>query len=142
MKNSYRSLAKSFCIILILFFFTTENSLGQTFRINDVPGGSGSTTQDQGEADNTFIYVAAAVVIGGLIAYALLRDKKKEPEESDTSSVSSLINDQELFISDKVSNQNYNTANKDFPVDLIFGIRNEDALIPDKTYLLGVSVKF
>jgi len=31
---------------------------------------------------------------------------------------------------------------KELPVDLFFGVRNDDALIPRKTYLVGLSVMF
>jgi len=89
------------------------------------------------------MYVAAAVVIGGLLAYALLKDDTKDKkEETDTTSVGSLLNGQLLTQQNSVSQRVLVEEKKELPVDLFFGVRNDDALIPRKTYLVGLSVMF
>ena len=143
MKKLYFSLIRSAIILFLVVFFSTEISFGQALRINEDINGNGTSSETSGESDNTFMYVAAAVVIGGLIAYALLKDDTKDKkEETDTTSVGSLLDEQLLTQQNSVSQRVLVEEKKELPVDLFFGVRNDDALIPGKTYLLGLSVKF
>ena len=143
MKKLYFSLIRSAIILFLVVFFSTETSFGQTLRINEDINGNGTSSESSGESDNTFMYVAAAVVIGGLIAYALLKDDTKDKkEETDTTSVGSLLDEQLLTQQNSVSPPELVEEKKELPVDLFFGVRNEDALMPGKTYLVGLSVKF
>jgi len=143
MKKLYFSLIRSAIILFLVVFFSTEISFGQALRINEDINGNGTSSETSGESDNTFMYVAAAVVIGGLIAYALLKDDTKDKkEETDTTSVGSLLDEQLLTQQNSVSQRVLVEEKKELPVDLFFGVRNEDALIPGKTYLVGLSVKF
>jgi hypothetical protein len=143
MKKLYFSLIRSAIILFLVVFFSTETSFGQTLRINEDIGGNGTSSESSGDSENTFIYVAAAVVIGGLIAYALLKDDTKDKkEETDTTSVGSLLNGQLLTQQNSVLHRVLVEEKKVLPVDLFFGVRNEDALMPEKTYLAGLSVMF
>jgi len=143
MKKLYFSLIRSAIILFLVVFFSTEISFGQALRINEDINGNGTSSETSGESDNTFMYVAAAVVIGGLIAYALLKDDTKDKkEETDTTSVGSLLDEQLLTQQNSVSQRVLVEEKKELPVDLFFGVRNDDALMPGKTYLLGLSVKF
>ena len=143
MKKLYFSLIRSAIILFLVVFFSTEISFGQALKIYEDIGGNGTSSESSGESDNTFMYVAAAVVIGGLIAYALLKDDTKDKkEETDTTSVGSLLDEQLLTQHNSISRRELVEEKKELPVDLFFGVRNDDALIPGKTYLVGLSVKF
>jgi len=143
MKKLYFSLIRSAIILFLVVFFSTEISFGQALKIYEDINGNGTSSESSGESDNTFMYVAAAVVIGGLIAYALLKDDTKDKkEETDTTSVGSLLDEQLLTQQNSVSQRVLVEEKKELPVDLFFGVRNDDALIPGKTYLVGLSVKF
>ena len=84
-----------------------------------------------------------ACYIKFLETYALFfRKGNKEKEESDST--------QALNILHRTGNEFYSSnlekeitaAKESFPVDILLGIRREDAFISNKTYLMGVSVRF
>ena len=131
---------KTLLITLIVLLFSAFQLSAQNLRVNDDIGGGGNTTDPQNSSNNTFIYVAAGLVIGGILAYALLRDKGKD--ESDSTSVGN-ESENNLRISYL---EDFNTevlkAKEKIQVDVFFGIRNEDDIIPEKTYLMGLSLKF
>lgn len=108
----------------------------------DIGGGSGTgTTSDN--SDNTFIYVAGGLLIAGIVAYALfLKKNNKQEEESDSTQA---FNTLTPTINKTYSNslERETSSLKDsFPVDILLGIRRDDNFISDKTYLVGVSVRF
>jgi hypothetical protein len=113
-----------------------QNSL----RIFDVPGGSGSgTTQTEDSNDNSTIYIVGGLLIAGILVYALVLKKDKKVETDTTASLNS-----NLIYSEA---NGFNSAEelqivKDkIPVDFFLGIKNNEALMNDKTYLLGLRVK-
>ena len=142
MKKLYLSLVRCAFILSNILFFSLESTFGQSLRIYEDIGGNGTSSESSGDSDNTFVYVAAAVIIGGLIAYALLRNKKEKKEETDTTSVGSLLNESILSQQSNFNQPEQIKENIEIPVDLFFGIKNEDAMIPEKTYVVGLSVKF
>jgi len=120
---------------------TTECFSQNHFTINsDGGGGSGTTTPPADNSnDNTTLYVVGGLLIGGIIIYALLKHKKEKPDSSDAKDKSSLLiqnNKSESF------NTGVQKANDEIPVNIILGIRKETAFITERTYLLGVSVRF
>ena len=126
----------------ILLPTSTGFSQGNLRTYEDIGGGN-TTTQETDNSGNTTLYIVAGVVIAGVIVYAILtKNKNKEPEESDSTSslirfensdLSSQLNDFELELQ-KVKDQ--------VPVNVFLGVRDEKAFISDKTYLMGVSVRF
>ena len=105
-------------------------------------GGSGSGSQSDG-SDNTAIYVVGGLVVVGVIAYMVItKNKKKSKEEADTSSA--LNNFNSLNVASEFDDFEHEVAKaKDnFPIDFMIGVRNNKAFISDKTYLMGVSVRF
>ncbi len=133
-------------IFLLIFSIALPQSslLAQNnLRIYEVPGGGSETGSADGDSDNTLIYVAGGILVAGVIAYALFfkKDKKAE-EESDSTQALNILNrtGNEFYSSDL--EKEITTAKESFPVDILLGIRREDAFISDKTYIMGVSVRF
>ena len=109
----------------------------------DIGGGSGGSGSQSDNSDNSTIYIVGGVVIAGIIAYYFLtRDKKKDKEEADTSSALNNFNSPDLAYEFDDFEHEVAKAKDNFPVDFMIGIRNNKAFISDKTYLMGVSVRF
>ncbi|MCW8804699.1 MAG: hypothetical protein OQK57_09890 [Ignavibacteriaceae bacterium] len=118
-----------------------ETFAQNNLRIFDVPGGSGSsTTQTEDGNDNTAIYVAAGLVIGGILLYALVFKPTKKTESDTTASLNSqlIYSEANGFNS---TNEGLQKVKDKIPVDFFLGIKNNEALMNDKTYLLGLRVK-
>lgn len=108
--------------------------------INEGIGGSDNgTTEDNNSSDNVALFIVGAVLIGGFIAYSLLKNDKEKPDTSDAVDNSSLITREINFNS---FNSKIQKAKEEIPVNLILGIRKEKAFISERTYLVGVSVRF
>lgn len=139
LKLSFRTI--SFTLILCLVIFSSEVWSQNGLRVFDEIGGGGgsTTTQSDDGNDDTALYVVGGLVVAGILVYALVINKdKKAPEDSAKTKesnlrlyeVNSLAYDQEIQkVKDKI------------PVDLIMGVRNNQAVLNDKTYLLGLRVK-
>lgn len=109
-------------------------------RIFDVPGGgSGGTTQTEDSNDNTAIYVIGGLVIGGILLYALVLKPDKKAETDTTASLNSNLIYSEANGFD--SAEELQKVKDKIPVDLFLGIKNNESVMNDKTYLLGVRVK-
>jgi hypothetical protein len=108
---------------------------------DDIGGGGGSSTQSD-DSDNTAIYIIGALVVAGVVAYAIITKNKNKEEESDTTS--SLIRFDNSDVAAQFNDFEHEVAKaKDnFPVDVMIGVRNSKAFVSDKTYLMGVSVRF
>jgi hypothetical protein len=118
-----------------------ETFAQNNLRIFDVPGGSGgSTTQTNDSNDNTAIYVVAGLVIGGILLYALVFKPDKKAESDTTASLNSQLIYSEAHGYDSTNEELQKVKDK-IPVDFFLGIRNNEALMNDKTYLLGLRVK-
>lgn len=116
-----------------------QNNLG---IFEDIGGGSG-TGSASSDSDNTFIYVAGGLLIAGVIAYALFfRKGKKQEEESDSTQAHNILNrtGNEFYSSD--FEKEITSLKESFPVDILLGVRREDSFISEKTYMMGVSVRF
>jgi hypothetical protein len=108
-------------------------------RIFEDINGGGSTSGGSGSIDNTFIYVAGGLLVAGVLAYALFL-KNNDDEESDTTSVSSASKQINLGATANSVSEIEKTKDE-IPLDIFFGIRNDESLRKGKTYLLGVSFK-
>jgi hypothetical protein len=133
-----------FYIISLVLTFTVAVPQSNCFAQNQLKifediGGSGTSTNGSGDTDNTFIYVAGGLLVAGILAYAFLvkKDKKNETDTTSVSKTSNLINTsmpEEPFFE-------LTKAKQKIPVDFFFGIRNDEAALRSKTYLLGISLK-
>ena len=109
-------------------------------RINEeIGGGSTGASVEEDNSSNTLIFVGAALVIG-VIAYLLITNKSKEEKPDDN--VSNSICDSNLVFEFNDIEHKIEKAKDSIPLDLIIGIRNERGFISDKTYLMGVSIRF
>jgi hypothetical protein len=129
-------------VILVLAIFTLQSEIlaQSNLRILDVPGGSGGgTTQTEESNDNTAIYVVGGLLIAGILAYALVFKKDKKTETDTTASLNSNLIYSEA--NDLDTTEELQKVKDKIPVDLFLGIRNNEAVMNDKTYMLGLRVK-
>lgn len=142
MKNQFRFIIAIFLGVILL----TSTSYSQSFlRIDDDIGGSGGGTANQSNgSDNTALYVVAGLAVAGIIAYVIISktNKKDEEEKPDTSSALQQFSGVDLASGFDDFEYEYKKAQDKIPVNLILGVQNEKAFISDKTYLMGVSVRF
>lgn len=130
-----------FAFEIILF---SPNTFPQSInQIEDKIGGSGSNTvAADSKNNNTFLYIAAGVIVVGLIVWKVLLDKKehKPKDEIKTDSTKTSLDksfykslsDQELRL-EKVQNQ--------IPFEIYLGIQNNQQSIPGKNLSLGLKFK-
>ena len=130
----------SFALILSVAIFSSDVFAQSGLKIfEDIGGGSSGTTQSDDSNDDTALYVVGGLIIAGILVYALVIKKDKKTEEDTTASVNS-----NLILSES---QDFNSTEEiqeikdEIPVDLFMGIRNNEAVRNDKTYLLGLRVK-
>jgi hypothetical protein len=127
-------------LILSVLFLPIESFAQSNLRIFEDPGGGGSsTTQTEESNDNTAIYVLGGLVIGGILLYALVLKPDKKAETDTTASLNSNLIYSEANHFD--SAEELQKVKDKIPVDIFLGIRNNEALMNDKTYLLGLRVK-
>ena len=142
MKNYFRFIITAFLGVMLLISSGYSQNL---LRIDDeIGGGGGGSTNQDGSSDNTAMYVVAGLAVAGIIAYVIISKKNKEAEEekSDTSSALNQFNNVNLASEFNDFEYEVKKAQDKIPVNLILGIRKEKAFISDKTYLMGVSVRF
>jgi hypothetical protein len=110
---------------------------------DDIGGGSGGSSSQSDDSDNTAIYVVGGLIVAGVIAYMVIKkNKKKDKEEADTSSALNNFNSPEFASEFDNFEHEVAKAKDNFPIDFMIGVRNNKAFISDKTYLMGVSVRF
>jgi len=132
-------------IVLVSSIALPQSSLlaQNNLRIYEDIGGGSGTTSGTSDSDNSFVYIAGGLLIAGVITYALFfRKGNKQEEESDSTQALNILNrtGSEFYSSDL--EKEITSAKESFPVNILLGIRREDAFISDKTYLMGVSVRF
>ena len=138
LKNSLRII--SFTLIISITIFSSENFAQNGLTVFDQIGGSGSnTTQSDESNDDTFLYVAGGLLIAGILVYALVINKDKKTEDTTASKSSNLI--LPGMTNPQSANLDLQKVKDKIPVDLFMGIKNNQAVMNDKTYLLGLRVK-
>ena len=127
-------------ILTLSISFLQPGTFAQSnLRIYEDGGGGNGTTQTDDSNSNTAIYVVGGLLVAGIIVYALFFKKDKKAETDTTASLHS-----NLIYSDA---SGFNSAEelqkvKDkIPVDLFLGIKNNEAVMNDKTYMFGLRVK-
>jgi len=118
----------------------SESFAQSNLRIFEEPGGGGSgTTQTDEGTDNSTIYIVGGLVIAGILVYALFLKKDKKTDADTTASLNSSLIYSEVNGFD--SAEELQKVKDKIPVDLFLGIKNNEAVMNDKTYLLGLRVK-
>jgi hypothetical protein len=142
------SIVKTLTIVIISLSFgiLLPTSLGfsqSNLRIYEDIGGGGSTTPESDNSSNTTLYIVAGVAIAGVLAYAIfIKNKNKEPEESDSTSSLIGFDDEDLKSEFNDFEHELQKAKDQIPVNVFFGVKDENAFVSDKTYLMGISVRF
>ncbi|NWF87868.1 MAG: hypothetical protein HXY50_00235 [Ignavibacteriaceae bacterium] len=145
--------AKSFfhtIIFIVLFSFTFQvtllTPLSYAQSINGVKediGGSGSSSNsgDSG-SDNTFLYIAAGVIIIGLIVWKVVIDKKKSKTEDHTKPDSTKSSSENLIF-EKFSNDESELLKikNQLPVELFLGWKSNQQVSPVENLSFGLKLK-
>ena len=128
-------------LVLTVTILSSETFAQSNLRIFDVPGGSGSgTTQTDDSNDNSTIYIVGGLVIAGILAYALFfKEKKAETDTTASLSSPSIYSNISEFDS---TEEEFQKVKEQIPVDIFMGIKNDEAVLNNKMYQLGVRVKF
>lgn len=134
----FRSVA--ILLVIAVTFFSSETWAQNNLRIFDVPGGSGNgTTQTDEGNDNSTIYIVGGLIIAGIVAYALFFKEKK----ADTDTTAALTSPDYLNITQLESaGEEIQRAKDHIPVDIFMNIKNDEALLNNRMYQLGVRLKF
>jgi len=138
MKNKIRNTIIVFLGVILL---TSAGYSQNLLRIYKDFGGSGSSDQGDNSSDNTALFVVGGLIVVGIIAYTVI-GKKNEEDKSDTSSALLQFSGADLASGFDDFEHEYKKVQDKIPVNLILGIRNEKAFVSNKTYLMGVSVRF
>lgn len=127
-------------LALSIILFSSEIYAQNGLRIYEGINGGSSTTESSNSNDNTFIYVAGGLIVAGILVYALVLKKDKKTVSDTTASLNSRL----IY-----SESNYANNSKDellkardrIPFDLFLGVKSNNAVLNDKTYLLGLRLK-
>lgn len=124
----------------------TSTGFSQSYlRIYDDIGGGGNTSTPESESSsNTTLYIVAGAVVLGVVAYMVITKNKKKNNEEESDTTSSLIRFDNSDVAAQFNDFEHEMEKvKDqIPVNVFLGVRNEKAFVSDKTYLMGVSVRF
>ena len=128
-------------LVLTVTILSSETFAQSNLRIFDVPGGSGSgTTQTDDSNDNSTIYIVGGLVIAGILAYALFfKEKKAETDTTASLSSPSIYSNISEFDS---AEEEFQKVKEKIPIDIFMDIKNDEAVLNNKMYQLGVRVKF
>ena len=136
-----------FTIILILVAFGFYQSAAPTLHAQvaykfsadePVPGGSSSSDSDNG---NDGLYIGIGLAAAALIGYVLYTKFKKSDDEDSSKTEQASIQNLMRTKKDSFANKVQEFKEK-LPVDLYFGIKNQSATIPDRTYSVGIAFRF
>jgi hypothetical protein len=116
--------------------FTHSQQLSKIYE--DIGGGSGSSNTDVESNDDYTLYIVGGLLVAGIVAYALLRDKKEKPTQDSTSAI---LNDdfleQNLSYNEKVKN-----IQSQIPINISFGVQRDKALKDERRYFVGLNYNF
>jgi len=130
----------SLILIISIFIFSNDSFAQSGLRVfDDIGGGSSGSTQTDNSNDNTTIYVVGGLVIAGILAYALFFKEKKKDADTTASLNSKLIYSEIVDLDN--ANENIRQVKDKMPVDLFLGIRNNEAVLNDRIYQVGLRVK-
>ena len=111
-------------------------------QANEDIGGGSSSTSDGSGSDNTFLYVAAGVIIIGLIIWKVISDKKKPKIDDNTKTDSTKTSLKDNFYNE-LSNQEseFQKIHNQMPVELFFGWKSVQQNTPGENLSLGLKFK-
>ena len=127
-------------LVLAVTMLSSETFAQGNLKIDDDIGGSGSSTQTDDSNDNSTIYIVGGLVIAGILAYALFFKEKKTDTDT-TAALSSPLIYSNISKSDSAEEE-FQKVKEQIPVDIFMGIKNDEAVLNNRMYQLGVRVKF
>jgi len=134
--NKLRTFAIAVIAISLGLLLPTSTVYSQNYlRINEEIGAGGGGAGSENNSDNTALYVV-------VVAYVVISKNKKKQEEADTSSALNGLNSSGFASEFNDFEHEVAKAKDNFPVDIMVGVRDNKAFNSDKTYLMGVSVRF
>jgi len=141
--NKLRTFAIAVIAISLGLLLPTSTVYSQNYlRINEEIGAGGGGAGSENNSDNTALYVVGGLLVAGVVAYVVITKNKKKQEEADTSSALNGLNSSGFASEFNDFEHEVAKAKDNFPVDIMVGVRNNKAFNSDKTYLMGVSVRF
>lgn len=127
-------------LILTVALFSSETFAQSNLRIFEDIGGGNGTSQTEDSNDNSTIYIVGGLVIAGIIAYALIFKEKKVDSDTTAAQTSpSIYSDISQFES---SEKEFQKVKEEIPVDIFLGVRNDEAVLNNRIYQVGVRLKF
>ncbi|MEJ2103063.1 MAG: hypothetical protein P8X47_00645 [Ignavibacteriaceae bacterium] len=128
-------------ILSLSIILLSSEIYGQSnLKIFEEIGGGSSTSQSSDSNDNSYIYIVGGLLVAGILVYALVLHKDKKAKPDTTASLDSrllLSNQNEIL---RTKNEMLKAKEK-IPFDFYLGVKNNNAVLNDKTYLLGFRVK-
>ena len=121
--------------IVISYSINSELFSQNIYGIQDQIGGSGSGGTSVQQSDDTMLYIVGGAVIAGIVVYAMMRDKKENKTEVDSSAAFNISGGVEQFTD--LSPQAIKENNR-MPFDLYFGLQNLNQFTLEKKYIVGV----
>ena len=137
LKISFQTI--SFILIFSLSILSSEVFAQNGLNIFEDygSGGGSSTNQSDDSNDDTILYVVGGLVVAGILVYALVLNKKAPKDTTATTESNLNLSD----VSRVGFEEEVQKVKDIIPVDLFMGIRNNKAIVNDKTYFLGLRVK-
>lgn len=127
---------------VLIFSFSLSVTLGQSIEgINENIGGGSKPVQSESKSNNTFLYVAAGVVVVGLLVWKVILDRKaKLPSDDKTDSTKVSIDGSMFNHSSNYVDGLRDIQNK-MPFDVILGLHENDKNGLGKHLTLGLKIK-
>lgn len=111
-------------------------------QANEDIGGGSSSTSDGSGSDNTFLYVAAGVIIIGLIVWKVISDKKKPKTDDNTKTDSTKTSSKDYFYKNLSNKESELQKIRDqMPVELFLGWKTVQQNVPCENFSLGLKFK-
>ena len=114
--------------------FSSEIYGQSNLRIFEEIGGGSNTSQSSDSNDNSYIYIVGGLLVAGILVYALVLNKDKKASLDSRliySNQSKILGTENEMLK----------AKEKIPFDFYLGVKNNNAMLNDKTYLLGLRVK-
>lgn len=126
-------------VMLFILFTGTELCAQSVFGINDdIGGGSGTGTTQVEKADDSMLYIVGGAVIVGIIVYALMKDKKENKIDEDSTQVRNYNEDILTVTNDTV--QKYLNESPEIPINFYLGLQSQNSFLNEKKYVVGIKL--
>lgn len=138
---------KLFTIITLLIAFGCYQAAApqlhaQSYKISadePTPGGGGTSQSD--DSGNEGLYIGLGLAAAALIGYVIYTKFKKSDNEDSTSTSSASLNNLIKIEKNSFANS-VRQLKEQLPVDLYFGVKNQNVTIPERIYSFGIAYRF